>query len=230
MARKAASTTTVEKPSTNGSTPKPEVEQEVAQIAIDRIASETLLVPIVGTTPLIVHQFSAKAKQIMLDNMQGRKRPKENKDPDAEYEAAFYRLADGGYGFPVDAFKQATVGAARFYDKSVSMTALKQFLFMSGELGDDGRGLVRIEGEPIKREDVVRVGRGGTDLRYRPQFSAWSTTLKVVYITSALTRNSVLSLIDAGGMGVGVGEWRPERDGNFGTYRVDPDRGVEVAK
>ncbi len=47
-------------------------------------------------------------------------------------------------------------------------------------------------------------------------------------MTSALTRGSVLSLIDAGGMGVGVGEWRPEKDGDFGTFRVDQSREVEV--
>jgi len=57
---------------------------------------------------------------------------------------------------------------------------------------------------------------------------AWAAALKVTYVTSALTRGSVLSLIDAGGMGVGVGEWRPERNGDFGTYRVDPDREIEV--
>jgi hypothetical protein len=54
------------------------------------------------------------------------------------------------------------------------------------------------------------------------------TVLVVTYVTSALTRGSVLSLIDAGGMGVGVGEWRPEKNGDFGTYRIDPDRPVEV--
>ena len=27
---------------------------------------------------------------------------------------------------------------------------------------------------------------------------------------------------------IGVGEWRPEKDGSFGTYRIDPDRDVEV--
>ena len=37
-----------------------------------------------------------------------------------------------------------------------------------------------------------------------------------------------LSLIDAGGMGIGVGEWRPEKDGAFGTYRIDPSREVKV--
>ncbi len=78
------------------------------------------------------------------------------------------------------------------------------------------------------REDVVTVGRGGTDLRYRPEFREWSAQLEVTYVTSALTRDSVLSLLDAGGMGVGVGEWRPERDGDFGTYRIDETKAIEV--
>lgn len=198
-----------------------------ATIEIHQIAAETLLVPIVGTTPLIVHRFSEKAKRQMLDNMQGRKSPKQAKDPQAEYEAAFYRLGDGGYGFPSLAFKAATVGGARFYS-GVTMTALKQFMYLRGEVGDDGRALTRIEGDAVMREDVVTVGRNGSDLRYRPQFSEWRATLEVTYVTSALTRGSVLSLIDAGGMGVGVGEWRPEKDGDFGTYRVDPAREIEV--
>lgn len=200
-----------------------------ATIEIQRIGTETLRVPIEGLSPLVVHKFSEKAKRQMLDNMQGKKSPKEPKNPEAEYESAFYRLKDGGYGFPAMAFKAATVGGARFYS-GVTMTALKQFMFFRGELGDDGRALVRIEGEPHMREDVVTVGRGGTDLRYRPQFMPWSTWLTVTYVTSALTQGSVVSLIEAGGMGVGVGEWRPERDGDFGTYRVDPSREIEFVK
>lgn len=198
-----------------------------ATIEINKIGTETLRVPIEGLAPLVVHKFSEKAKRQMLDNMQGKKSPKEPKNPEAEYQAAFYRLQDGGYGFPALAFKAATVGGARFYS-GVTMTALKQFLFFKGELGDDGRALVRIEGDPIRREDVVTVGRGGSDLRYRPQFIPWSAWLDVTYVTSALTQGSVVSLIEAGGMGVGVGEWRPERDGDFGTYRVDPNREIEI--
>lgn len=199
-----------------------------ATVQIDRIDAETISVPLRGTAPLVVHRFSEKAKQQMLDNMQGRKTPKKNKDPQAEYEAAFYRMKDDGYGFPAVAFKQATVGGARFYGKDVTMTALKQCMFFRGEPGQNGLQLFRITGEPHMREDVVRVGRGGTDLRYRPEFPEWSTIVIVTYVTSALTRSSVLSLIDAGGMGVGVGEWRPEKDGDFGTYQIDPTRDVEV--
>jgi hypothetical protein len=200
-----------------------------AIVEIDRIAAETLRVPILGTTPLIVHRFSEKEKRKMLDTMQGRKAPKEKKNPQADYEGAFYRFEDGGTGIPVIAFKAATVGAARFY-QGLTMTELRQYFFVRGEMGKDGLALARIEGEPRMREDVVRVMRGGSDLRYRPEYPEWRTTLTVTYVTSAITRNSLLSLIDAGGMGVGVGEWRPEKRGDFGTYRIDPDREVEVVQ
>ena len=225
------STTTTEKKTAKKTAAKKaetEASAPAAAVIIDRIAVEKLLVPIAGTTPLIMHKFSEKAKKQILDNMQGVKRPKEPKNPDAEYEAAFYRFGDGRYGFPAIAFKSATIGGARYYGKSVSMTALRQYIFVNGEAGEDGQQLVVIDGEPGMREDVVRVGMGGSDLRYRPQFLNWKTTLEVTYVTSSLTRESLISLIDAGGMGVGVGEWRPEKKGDFGTYRIDDDRDIQV--
>lgn len=198
-------------------------------VEISRIDAETLTVPIVGTAPLIVHAWSEKARRQMLDAMQGRKAPKAAKNPEAEYEAAFYRTKDGDYGFPVLAFKAATVEASRFYGKTVTKVGLRQSLFFTGEYSlTANQSLVTIAGEPHMREDVVKVGINGRDLRYRPEFPEWSTTLTVTYVKSSLTRDSILSLIDAGGLGTGVGEWRPEKDGDFGTYRIDPTRNVEV--
>lgn len=204
----------------------------MAEIQIARIGTETVRVPILGTMPLIVSNFSEKAKRQMLDAQQGRKSPKQARDPEAEYQAAFYRTKDG-YGFPVTAFKQATVGAARFYGKDVRMTELRQFLFMRGELSENDRqALVEIVGTPRMREDVVRLGgvSRSADLRYRPEFPEWSTVLEVTYVKSSLSRDSVLSLIDAGGMGIGVGEWRPEHKGEFGTFCIDPSKEVEVIR
>lgn len=212
-----------------------EVSEAPVAIQINKIDTETLHVPIVGTTPLIVHNFSEKSRRQMLDAQQGKKKVKQVRDPQSEYEAAFYRIAteDGPdkYGFPVTAFKAATIGAARFYDKSVSMTALRQFLFMSGVMTKaDPQMLVEIVGEPEMREDVVRLGgpSRSADLRYRPMFPEWSTTLDVTYVRSSIDRNSVLSLIDAGGMGIGIGEWRPEKRGEFGTYAIDRTQEIVV--
>ena len=206
-----------------------------AQVQLNKIDAETLIVPIRGTAPLIVHNFSEKSRRQMLEAQQGKKKVKEIRDPRAEYEAAFYRIAhdDGteGYGFPVTAFKAATTGAARFYDKSVTMTALRQFMFMRGVMTKaDAQMLVEIHGEPEMREDVVRLGgpSRSADLRYRPMFPEWTCELTVTYVKSSIDRGSILSLIDAGGMGIGVGEWRPEKRGEFGTYAVDQTKNVEV--
>lgn len=200
----------------------------IPTVAIQRVAAETIQVPIIGTSSLIVHNWSEKAKRQMLDAQQGRKSPKEIRDPQADYESSLYRTNDG-YGFPVIAFKAATVGAARFFGKSVKMTELRQFIFMHGvPSADRSQILTPIIGEPKMREDMVRVGMGGTDLRYRAEFIEWTATLSVTYVTTALNRESVLSLIDAGGLGVGVGEWRPEKRGQNGTYAIDETREVEV--
>lgn len=200
-----------------------------AQVSISRIGTETLVVPLIGTAPLIVHKFSEKSKRQMLDNMQGRKSPKEAKNPEAEYEAACYKLDDERHGFPVIAFKAASVSACRFFGKAMPMTLARQCIFFDAEFSKrDGQKLAHIIGEPHMREDVVRVGMGGTDLRYRPEFTEWSTQVEVTYVKSMLTRESVLSLLEAGGMGVGVGEWRPEKKGDFGTYQIDETRDIEV--
>jgi hypothetical protein len=115
----------------------------------------------------------------------------------------------------------------------VSMTAVKQFLFVHGEHSDtEGQALVPIVGEPKMREDVVRLGGASrsADLRYRAEFREWSAVLRITYVKSCLARGAVLSLLDAGGLGVGVGEWRPQHDGPFGTYAIDTDKDVEVVE
>lgn len=198
-----------------------------AAIEIDRIEAETIRVPLIGTAPLIVHRFGEKAKRQMLDAMQGRAKVKTVRDPDADYQACLYLTKSGQCGFPTVAFKNATVSGARFYAK-LAMTELRQFLFFHGEMGVDGQALAVLDGDHRMREDVVRLQGKTADLRYRAEFPEWSTVVDITFVTSSISRSSVLSLIDAGGMGVGVGEWRPEKKGEFGTYRIDPTRDVEV--
>lgn len=206
----------------------PVVDTTAAAIQISRIAAQRIQVPIIGTSPLIVHAWSQKAKEQMLNAQMGRKMPKLNRDPEADYEASLYRT-DDGYGFPLLAFKAATVGAARYYGKDVAMTTLRQALFMTGVPSRDrSQILTPIFGEPKSREDMVRVGMGGTDLRFRAEFVEWSAVLDITFVTSMLSQASVVSLIDAGGMGIGVGEWRPEKRGQNGTYQVDLSRDIEV--
>lgn len=200
----------------------------MAEIQIQRINRHVANIPIIGTAPLIVHRFDEKAKQQMLDTQQGRKRQKQAKDPQADFERARHRLPDGTDGFPATGFKAAMVGGARYFqDKKLSMTLLKQALFVQGEGSDM---LVRLDSpEPKMREDTVRIAMGTSDLRYRPMFDPWSAMLSVVFMPSLMDVESVVALVDAGGLG-GIGEWRPSAPksatGVYGTFEVDDSREV----
>jgi hypothetical protein len=130
-------------------------------------------------------------------------------------------MTDGAHGFPVMAFKSATVkGGGRVFGKAVKMTELRQvFTFIADGLGVDGTQLARISGEPQMREDMVRIGMGTADIRYRAEYRDWSALLRVEYVPSVIDIESVVALVDAGGTN-GVGEWRPEKSGSYGAYEV----------
>lgn len=187
-------------------------------------------VTLIGDSPLIVHAWSAKAKKEMLDKQMGKaKGAKEKKDPTADFEASMYRLADGGYGFPSVAFKNAAVTAGTSVSGLTKIQARQAFHIL-GEDADitgafDGSksrvNLVRIDGGiPAMREDMVRVGMGTADLRYRPEFSEWRATIMVRYNKNVLTEAQILNLLNVAGFAVGVGEWRPEKDGQYGMFHV----------
>lgn len=189
-------------------------KEETKVVELKRIRVETVELRIVGDSPLIVHAWSAKAKKEMLDKqMKKAKTAKEAKDPERDYKEAFYRLPDGKPGFPTIAFKQAAVAAGGRFSDGLKMTELRGAFFVVGEL-------VEIVGKPTMREDMVRVGMGTADIRYRPEFKEWAATLVIKYNADAMSLDQLVNIFNLAGFGVGVGEWRPERNGQYGMFHV----------
>ena len=183
-------------------------------VALKSIRIERINLEIEGDSALIVHAWSAKAKKEMLDKqMKKAKTAKAAKDPERDYEEAFYRLPNGKPGFPTIAFKQAAVSAGGRFSDGLKMTELRGAFFIDGELAE-------IKGEPSMREDMVRVGMGTADIRYRPEFKKWRVTLPIKYNADKISLEQLVNLFGLAGFGVGVGEWRPEKDGQYGMFHV----------
>lgn len=195
--------------------------EEQSTIELRRLERVVFEIPIRGTAPLIVNRWSEKAKQMMLEKQTTSARAKKQpKDPVANFEASRYLLPDGRDGFPATAFKAAIVHAARLFE-GITQVQLKQTVVVLGEGPDQ---LVPIDyGEITMREDTPRNASGVADLRYRAQYWPWSAVLRVRTIGGQFDRSSILSLVDAAGIG-GVGEWRPtspkSATGTFGTFEV----------
>lgn len=182
-------------------------------ISIPRIDVRYMEITLIGDSPLISHKWSDKAKKQMLDKqMKKAKSGKEAKNPEQDFKDSLYEHPEGGYGFPCVAFKAAAVGACRFAD-GMKMTEARGAFHVVGELA-------KIEGEPTQREDMVRIGMGIADIRHRGEFKTWRTTLTIAFNASAISVEQITNLLNLAGFGVGVGEWRPEKDGPYGRFHV----------
>lgn len=197
----------------------------VLSITVPKIELATIDMDIEGLSPLIVHAWSRKSKQAMLDKqMKKAKTGKAAKVPFQDFCESMYWLtpmpdrpteadvAKARFGFPAGSFKDAAVDACRFAD--IKMTEARGAFHVDTQMAE-------LEGPPpIMREDMVRVGRGTADVRFRGEFRDWRTRLRISYNTRAISPAQIANLLNIAGFGVGIGEWRPDKNGSFGRFRV----------
>ena len=206
-------------------------------IEIRPIEIKKVTVRVVGDTPLIMHAWSEKAKRMMLEAQMGiaKGKKKEVKNPADDFIRSMYWLTpmpeDGTmesfeeaiakgarFGFPVTAFKQAAISAA------YRMGWAKDKMSMRGAfyIDSDENGMIEIHSDtPEMREDMVKVGMGTADIRYRGEFKNWYADLTISYNANGqYSLENIVNIINAGGYVCGVGEWRPERDGQNGMFHV----------
>ena len=224
--------------------------QETVELKIFDI--RTVNVRIRGTAPLISHKWSEKAKKMILDSQTQETKvekkherkvpardfissaywltPEPTGDTDEECIANFEKAVVEGarWGFPATAFKQAAIMAASRNGLDLKGTQIRASFFIEGEGPDQ---LVEIKGSvPHIREDMVRVGgiSKAADIRHRAQFDEWYADLKIRYNAGGVvTLEQIVNLLNLSGFCGGVGEMRPERDGCFGTYKVETQMEAE---
>lgn len=224
-------------------------EDVVMKVELPKIDLGVFTVQIIGDSPLIVHKWSHKAKEEMLGKqMKKASKGKEAKVPVKDFVDSLYWLDEAGnlldtpqeipeeletitndtpyeevdavirkgrFGFPTCAFKASAIDAGYQQGVIAKKTTARGAFHILGEFAV-------IEGIPEMREDMVQIGGMSkvADIRYRPEFKQWKTTLTIKYNKSAITPEQIMNLLNYGGFANGVGEWRPSRDGSFGTFHV----------
>lgn len=170
---------------------------------------------VVGTAPLILNAFPQKTIEQMLKKHMGITVQREKKKPREVIENATPRNVDGAVSLLPTAFKKAMLtGAASI--KGLFKSRLMTQIFVVGQ------SIPIAYGSTHPRMDMVRTaGISRTpDVRFRPQFNDWSATLVIQFDETTLDGSTIIDLVQRAGR-VGVGEYRPERNGSFGTFKVE---------
>ena len=220
-----------------------ETTKEAAKVTSERIAlgellsekapSQEFLLWLVGDTPLIVHAWSEKAKLEMLKKQSGATRvAKEKRDPEDDFKNSLYEMTPGVYGFPITAVKKAILSCAH-KDRGVPRTDVMAALWLDAELVRTRPALagaicdmplVRIHGsKPEMREDMVRIGAGirkTANLAYRGQFTTWAIRVTGTVNPDMVAPHALAFLTRQAGAAIGIGDWRNEKGGWFGSFHI----------
>jgi len=208
-------------------------KQKEVSVELRPIKIESFVVTLIGTSSLICHRWSEKAKKQILDaQMRKAKSGRETRNPVRDFAESLYWLgetpeieneadfekaikAKAKFGFPSIAIKAAAVSAGYRAGVLPNKVSANASFHIDGEL-------VKIVGIPELREDMVRLaGPGGAaDIRFRGEFKTWETTFTVRYNSAVTSPEILINLFNLAGFSVGLGEWRVEKGGQYGMFRV----------
>lgn len=167
-------------------------------------------------------------KPVLMNNPAGMQAPSDKLGkktiPTAEVEAerAVYRNATGQLFLPSEAFRSCLVGAAkgRRMGKTAATSVIKGSVFPADE-----QTLLTWDGEAVKEYEIdtrrAVVQRNGVT-RSRAKVPQWQATVRFEVDTDFISEKQVRELLEIGGRTVGVGDYRPEKSGPFGRFRVLP--------
>lgn len=184
-------------------------------IVLPEINIQTFEIKLIGDSELIMHAWADKAiKQIQDKQGKKAKTAKEARDPHQEYLDSMYQIDDDTYGFPTVAFKAAAVNACSQVEGVTKVNARAAF-HIDGEL-------LPIESDPpYMRTDMVRIGMGVSDVRYRGGFKNWTAIVPIKFNADVLSAEQIINIFNLAGFGVGIGEWRPQKNGSYGRFHVE---------
>jgi hypothetical protein len=182
-----------------------------------------ILVTVKGRTPgLLTDRYGERTREVIKhrEAHPNQKQEKVARDPEAEFRGALYVVADANgkrarYGIPAAAFHKAMISAGGRFAGLKNMGPT-----LAGAITVEADLIELRASEPVMREDPRSIKGQRSSLIYRAWFHEWEADLPIRFDADLFTEAQVLNLIARAGEQVGVGNWRPEKKGNFGRFEI----------
>lgn len=188
---------------------------EPSKVLIPKLKSNGVGIEIVGTAPLIQNCFNQKAMEQMLRKHMGVQTPRELKKPrEAVAQARILNTTGEVCLLPYMIKAGIIYAGSSLKEYARNKTALRQCIYI------EGQSIPITYDEMVPRVDMTRVGGKQPDVRFRPEFRGWRARF-VVSFQEPVTLVMLLDLLNRAGRSSGVCEWRPQKNGSFGTYKVE---------
>lgn len=200
---------------------RPPQKEEITEIA--PIKTRRIILNIVGTSHLIMHRFAFKAWQELL--LPGRRKNAAEQetslkhDPITEYRESLYRNRNAKaptlFHLPSGMIHGALTSAA--LDIPGATKASMERLTSIASLDVHLYGIPQLAMHMVRNSGMNRT----PDVRTRPIFRRWAATaIAIEYKTNPLNDSQIINLFAAAGVIIGLGDWRPQKGGPYGKFRI----------
>lgn len=181
---------------------------------------KTIDVEIRGITPLLIHRFNEDAEQAKPT----RRQVVRQVDPRAEAEKNAYIATNGSYYFSAFAIPNAMGNAGANHKMRGSRKTLRYVVPSAVRIHTDTITIMNGEGPATSFEvdsrPVTIPATKGRIMRHRPRFDCWGAQFTLCVDDNQLDVESAQQLLVEAGQSIGIGDFRPEKRGPFGTFRV----------
>ena len=197
---------------------KKNAEKEVG-LSINPLQQTEVSFKIIGTAPLIYNSMSLKAQKTLLMGA-AKKTAAEKKEikhnPEEEFVDSCYINGDGSsyLSFPSTGIKRGMATAA-LETAGVTKASINRGIYVVGEH-------INVWGKPYMNMSVVRSSdiNRTPDIRTRAKLPNWCTEVTVRYINPTFSQLDITALLVNAGTLCGLGDWRIEKGGPMGGYRI----------
>lgn len=185
---------------------------------------KTFTVSIVGNTSLLQHRFGEAAEGAAN---KGTRRNVAAKQLEPREQAAQveYRNDDGTFWLPGASISRLLREAGGGHKLKGSRKSAKYVISGAVFVREDRVTVLDTDGGPatyyeVDSRPVVIPATKGRVMRHRPRFDGWAASFTLAVNDDIIDPAFVHQLLNEGGVSVGIGDFRPEKGGPFGTFRV----------
>lgn len=177
-------------------------------------------VEIRGTSALLIHRFDESAEK----EAKTRRIEVGSRDPREEATKAAYIAKDGTYYFSSSSIPNAMGNAGASHKQRGSRKTLRYVVPSAVRMTDDTITILNGNGPAksfeVDSRPVTIPATKGRVMRHRPRFNEWGAKFVLVVNDNLLAVETAHQLLTEAGEQVGIGDFRPEKRGPFGTFRV----------
>jgi len=177
-----------------------------------------LKLKVIGRTPYLPEPMDWEMLEIYDDKKSKKVITKDEKSEEERVKTKYYFTENGKKGIPARAFYNAMIKASSYiFEKSDGgMRNVREGINILGNI---------LPLKYKKEEVVTHWGRTSGMTKaprkiMRNQFIDWSCELEIEYNQSQLSPELIVNILNWAGFHIGVGSFRKEKTGNYGSFYV----------